>query len=81
VTGAPLSNDARLVLVAQAFRAFAYGFGAVLIGVTLSARGFSSTKVGIVLATVVAGTAIASVVIARKGDAFGRRRANEWGLP
>jgi len=69
-----MSRDARLVLVAQSFRAFAYGFGAVLIGATLRERGFSATKVGIVLAAVVAGTALASVVIARRGDSIGRRR-------
>ena len=31
----------RLILAAQALRAFAYGFGAVLLGVTLEQRGYS----------------------------------------
>ena len=74
MTSTPMSHDARFVLAAQALRAFAYGFGAVLIGVTLSARGFSSTEIGVVLAAIVAGTALASVVIGRRGDRFGRRR-------
>jgi MFS family permease len=69
-----LSRDARLVLAAQMLRAFAYGFGAVLIGVTLRDRHFSRTEVGFVLAAVVAGAAVASVVIARYGDRVGRRR-------
>jgi MFS family permease len=55
-------------------RGFAYGFGAVLVGVTLRARHFSSAEVGAVLGAVVAGTAIASVFIARYGDRIGRRR-------
>ena len=70
MTSTPMSHDARFVLAAQALRAFAYGFGAVLIGVTLSARGFSSTEIGVVLAAIVAGTALASVVIGRRGDRF-----------
>jgi len=45
----------------------------VLIGVTLARRGPSDTAVGAVLA-LLAGTALASVLIARYGDRFGRRR-------
>ena len=70
-----LPRDARLVLLAQALRAFAYGFGAVLMGITLNARHFSSAEVGGVFAAVVAGTALASLVIAGYGDRIGRRRS------
>jgi predicted MFS family arabinose efflux permease len=56
-------------------RAFAYGFGAVLLGSTLDRRGFSSGEVGLVLAAVVAGTVVSSVAVGRWGDRFGRRRA------
>ena len=70
----PLSSDARRVLVAQALRAFGYGFGAVLLGATLNQRGFTSTQVGLVLTAVVAGTVLASLGIARFGDRLGRRR-------
>lgn len=69
-----LSRDARLVLVAQAFRAFGYGFAAVLLGVVLSDRHLSGFEVGVVVTGVVAGTAIASVVVARYADGLGRRR-------
>jgi predicted MFS family arabinose efflux permease len=55
-------------------RAFAYGLGAVLLGATLDERGFSSTEAGVVLAAVLAGTVLASLGIARWGDAIGRRR-------
>ncbi len=69
-----LPPDARRILVAQALRAFAYGFGAVLLGATLKDRGFSSGEVGLVLASVVAGTVLTSVAIGRYGDRIGRRR-------
>ncbi|MHB8341018.1 MAG: hypothetical protein ACYDB7_07565 [Mycobacteriales bacterium] len=35
--------------------AFAYGFGAVILGTTLERRGISATRVGVVLAAIVAG--------------------------
>ena len=54
-------------------RAFAYGLGAVLLGATLEERGFTSTQAGLVLAAVLAGTVLASLGVARWGDAVGRR--------
>jgi MFS family permease len=71
---ARLPSDARRILWAQALRAFAYGFGAVLLGSTLDHRGFSSGEVGLVLAAVVAGTVISSLAVGRWGDRLGRRR-------
>ena len=70
----PLARDSRLVLVAQGLRAFAYGFGAVLLGTVLDEAKWSSAKVGVLLTCVVAGSAIANQVIARRGDRWGRRR-------
>ena len=69
-----LPADARRILTAQALRAFVYGFGAILLGVTLHQRGYSSTEVGLVLTVVVIGTVVASVWIARYADRVGRRR-------
>jgi MFS family permease len=69
-----ISRDARLVLAAQAVRAFAYGLGAVLLGTTLAERGLSSLAAGVVLAAVVAGTVLTSLAVARWGDRVGRRR-------
>jgi len=69
-----MTRDTRRILAAQALRAFVYGFGAVLLGATLHARQFSATDVGVVLAAVVAGTAVMSLVLARWGDRLGRRR-------
>jgi predicted MFS family arabinose efflux permease len=46
----------------------------VLIGLTLADRGLSGGAVGVVLASLLAGTALVSVLIARYGDRVGRRR-------
>jgi MFS family permease len=70
----PLSDDARRVIAAQALRAFAYGLGALLLGTTLSHRGLDSTEVGVVLASIVAGTIGMSIAVARWSDRVGRRR-------
>ena len=69
-----LTADARRILAVQALRAFAYGLGSVLIGVTLARRGLSGFEVGVVLAALLAGVALASIAIARTGDRVGRRR-------
>jgi MFS family permease len=69
-----LTADVRRILAVQALRAFAYGLGGVLIGVTLSRRGLSGLEVGIVLAALLAGVALASFAVARTGDRVGRRR-------
>ena len=69
-----LTADARRILAVQALRAFAYGLGSVLIGVTLARRGLSGFEVGIVLAALLAGVALTSIAIARTGDRVGRRR-------
>jgi MFS family permease len=70
-----LSVDARRLLAVQALRAFAYGLGSVLIGVTLERRGLTGFEVGAVLAALLTGAAAVSLLLARYGDRFGRRRA------
>jgi MFS family permease len=62
-------------VAAQAARALAYGLGSVLIGVTLARRGYSDAAVGAILAALLAGNALASLLLARHGDRFGRRRS------
>jgi MFS family permease len=69
-----VSTDARRILALQALRAFAYGLGSVLIGVTLARRGLSGFEVGLVLAALLAGVALTSLSIARTADRVGRRR-------
>lgn len=69
-----MTGDTRRILGAQALRALAYGFGSVLLGASLEARGWSTTRVGFLLAFVLAGTVLASVVVGTWGDRLGRRR-------
>jgi MFS family permease len=68
-------TDARRILAVQALRAFAYGLGSVLIGVSLARRGLSGVEVGGVLSALLAGAALVSLLLARFGDRVGRRRA------
>jgi MFS family permease len=68
-----MTRDAKRILVAQGVRAFAYGFGSVLLGVTLEQRGWSSLRVGLLLTAVLAGTVITTVAVGRYGDRIGRR--------
>jgi MFS family permease len=71
---AGLSADGRRILAAQSVRAFGYGMTSVLLGASLEARGWSGTQVGLLLAAVLAGTAIASIVVGRFANRIGRRR-------
>lgn len=70
-----LPRDMRLVLAGQALRAFAYGLGAVVLGGVLARMPIGGLSTGLVLAATVAGTAIASLIVGRHADRFGRRRA------
>jgi MFS family permease len=66
--------DTRRLFAAQALRAFAYGFAAVLLGTSLEARDVPTWQVGVVLGATVAGTALMSMLVARYADRVGRRR-------
>jgi predicted MFS family arabinose efflux permease len=68
-------TDARRILSIQALRAFAYGLGSVLIGVTLAEQGLSTLEAGLVLTALLVGVAAASLLLARYGDRLGRRRS------
>ncbi|HYY80463.1 MAG TPA: MFS transporter [Actinomycetes bacterium] len=70
-----MSADAHRLLAIQALRAFAYGLGSVLIGVSLARAGRSGAQVGLVLGALLAGTALVSLLLARHGDRVGRRRS------
>ncbi len=69
-----LGGDASRILLVQALRAFVYGLGSVLIGVTLADLGLSGVEVGLVISALVAGTAFVSILLARFGDRVGRLR-------
>jgi MFS family permease len=70
-----LTVDARRILGVQAVRAFAYGLGSVVLGVTLEREGYSAVETGLVVGSLLAGAAVVSLVLARHGDRIGRRRA------
>ncbi len=73
--GQPLSRDSRLLVSGQAVRGFGYGFTAVLLGAMLAARGVGAVEAGVLLATLIAGSATASLIVGAFADRFGRRRS------
>jgi MFS family permease len=70
-----LGRDAGLLLAGQAVRAAGYGFTAVLLGALLAGRGYSPLRAGVVLTALIAGTALASLVVGALADRVGRRRS------
>ena len=71
------AGDLRLILSIQGLRAFVYGFGSVMIGAVLAARGpgrLSDAAVGGVFTAMLLGMAAASLGVAVWGDRLGRRR-------
>ena len=72
---AGLTRDARLIVTVQGLRAFAYGVGSVLIGVSLAHSALSGTEVGVVFACILLGAAITSFGLGHYGDRIGRRTA------
>jgi MFS family permease len=70
-----VGRDATLLIGGQAVRAAGYGFTAVILGALLAARGYSHLRAGLVLAALIAGTALASLVVGALADRVGRRRS------
>lgn len=54
------ASDLRTILRIQALRAFLYGLGSVLIGVTLAGGGLTDAQVGAVFTAILIGMALAS---------------------
>ncbi len=67
-------RDAIWLIAGQGVRAAGYGFTAVLLGALLAARGYGPLQAGLVLTALIAGNAIASLVVGRFADRLGRRR-------
>src|SRR5438093_49654 len=63
-----VTRDGRRILAAQAVRALGYGMTSVLLGASLQARGWSGPRVGVLLAAILAGTALLSVVVGRRAN-------------
>jgi predicted MFS family arabinose efflux permease len=68
-----------MVLASQSLRGVGYGLAAVQLGAVLRGQGLSALGVGLVLAAIVAGSAVASLALGRWGDRLGRARA--YALP
>jgi MFS family permease len=69
-----VGRDASLLIGGQAVRAGGYGFTAVILGALLAARGYGHLRAGVVLTALIAGTALASLVVGALADRVGRRR-------
>lgn len=75
VIAAPAARkDLRTIFAVQALRALLYGFGSVVLGASLAAAGYSEARVGLVLTSMLAGFALASLAVGTRGDRIGRRR-------
>ncbi len=70
-----LSRDTELLIAAQAVRGLGYGFTAVVLGSLLAAKGVSPVRAGVLLATLIGGSALSSLAVGADGDPFGRRRS------
>jgi MFS family permease len=68
-----LGGDARLLVAGQGVRAVGYGFTAVILGALLAAPGYGPLQAGVLLTSLIAGTAFASLVVGVIADRVGRR--------
>src|SRR5438046_845673 len=64
-----VGRDASLLIGGQAVRAA--GFTVVILGALLAARGYSHVRAALVLAALIAGTALASLVVGRSPTGSG----------
>ncbi|HEY8807852.1 MAG TPA: MFS transporter [Candidatus Limnocylindria bacterium] len=69
-----VSPDGRRLLVARVLRTFAYGYLSVVLGVYLDRLGLDPTRIGIVLTSAIAGSAVMTVGWSLFADRYGRRR-------
>jgi len=69
-----VERDLRLILAIQALRAFAYGFGSVVLGAALANSGLGQGQVGLIFAAMLAGMALVSIGVGMRGERIGRRK-------
>ncbi len=69
-----IESDLRRILAVQALRAFAYGFGVVVLGTVLERTHASAVEASLVFTSMLAGMALTSTLVAMVGDRVGRRR-------
>jgi predicted MFS family arabinose efflux permease len=76
--GTRIERDLARILAVQALRAFAYGFGTVILGTALATEGHSDTQVGLVFTAMLGGMALSAVAVGIVGDRVGRRKLYGW---
>lgn len=69
-----LSRNLLLIYSAAFLRSLGVGLTGVILGIYLSRAGFSATRIGVVIAAGLAGTALATLAVGFRGDRLGRRR-------
>jgi MFS family permease len=70
-----LTRDYRLLLTTRVLRAFAFGFGAVVIGIHLERRQLPPTEIGVILALALVSASTSGLVLTATARRLGRRRA------
>lgn len=73
-TGAWITSDGRLVILARILRMFGFGFSSVLIGVLLASEGLSLVQVSLLLSIALVGSVIEIIFVTLFADRLGRRR-------
>jgi len=69
-----VTPDGRRLLLARVLRTFAYGYLAVVVGLYLDRLGLDPTRIGVVLTSAIAGSAVMTVGWSLFADRYGRRR-------
>ncbi|HEV2010016.1 MAG TPA: MFS transporter [Candidatus Limnocylindria bacterium] len=69
-----ITPDGRRLLFARVLRTFAYGYLSVVLGVYLDRLGLDPTRIGVVLTSAIAGSAVMTVGWSLFADRYGRRR-------
>jgi MFS family permease len=69
-----MGDNARL-MAAQGFRAFAYGFTAILLGRILASQQYSSIKTGFILTAIILGTSLSSFFVRWLVHTIGARKS------
>lgn len=70
----PLNRNLALIYGAAFLRALGVGMTGVILGIYLSRVGFSATLIGVVIASGLAGSALATLIVSFRADRLGRRR-------
>ncbi|MFQ5694951.1 MAG: MFS transporter [Terriglobia bacterium] len=69
-----LNRNLLLIYAAAFLRSSGVGLTGVLLGIYLARLGFSASRIGVVIAAGMAGTALATLLVSFRADRFGRRR-------